>query len=93
MTTPFGAESTGIYYTPDINGFSYLSAVIQHPYGETDIELVDKKLNEFSEGPAGYVGFWTFPSSIDPATVTFERVDVPKTPEGKSQILASNLIA
>lgn len=93
MTTPFGAESTGIYFTPDINGFSYLSAVVQHPYGETDTELVDKKVNEFSEGPGGYVGFWTFPSSIDPSTISFERVEVPKTADDKSKVLASNLIA
>ncbi len=34
MQMPPGAEASGIYWYPNINGFDYLSAVIQHPYAE-----------------------------------------------------------
>ncbi|MCU7808022.1 MAG: DUF839 domain-containing protein [Candidatus Thiodiazotropha sp. (ex Semelilucina semeliformis)] len=42
LTAPLGAEVTGSYYYPDINGWGYLMCTIQHP----------------SEGPAstGYLG-------------------------------------
>ena len=32
LTTVYGAESTSVYWYPDINGHSYLMAVVQHPY-------------------------------------------------------------
>lgn len=46
LTAPLGAEVTGSYYVPEINGWSYLMCTLQHP----------------SEGPAltGYLG--PFPS-------------------------------
>ena len=31
LTAPLGAEVTGSYYVPDINGWSYLMCTIQHP--------------------------------------------------------------
>jgi secreted PhoX family phosphatase len=42
LTAPLGAEVTGSYYVPDINGWSYLMCTLQHP----------------SQGPAqtGYLG-------------------------------------
>lgn len=54
MTTPYGSETTSPYWYPDINGFSYLKAVIQHPYGETDQD----KLPDASAAAAydGYIG-------------------------------------
>lgn len=36
LTTPYGAESTGVYFYADINGHAYLKAQVQHPYGESD---------------------------------------------------------
>jgi hypothetical protein len=36
LTTPYGAESTGVYFYPDINGHAYLKTQVQHPYGESD---------------------------------------------------------
>jgi secreted PhoX family phosphatase len=53
MTTPYGSESTGVYWYPNINGFAYLKAVVQHPYGESDQTMNggDKALNR------GYDGF------------------------------------
>jgi len=36
QTTPYGAETTSPYWYPNINGWSYLTSVVQHPYGESD---------------------------------------------------------
>lgn len=54
LTTPYGAETTGVYFYPDIGGHAYVKAQVQHPYGESDQGL--------STGPddlrsyTGYVG-------------------------------------
>ncbi|MCB1353398.1 MAG: DUF839 domain-containing protein [Rhodobacteraceae bacterium] len=52
FTTPYGSETTSPYFYPDINGWSYLMAVVQHPYGESD----EDKLAEPSDA-AAYVGY------------------------------------
>ena len=36
LTTPYGSETTSPYWYPNINGWAYLTAVVQHPYGESD---------------------------------------------------------
>ena len=36
QTTPYGAETTSPYWYPNINGWAYLTSVVQHPYGESD---------------------------------------------------------
>ncbi len=38
LTTPYGSETTSPYFYPDINGWGYLMAVVQHPYGEFDVD-------------------------------------------------------
>lgn len=54
QTTPYGSETTSPYFYPNVNGFSYLMSVIQHPYGESD----EDKLSAPAESAAytGYVG-------------------------------------
>jgi hypothetical protein len=52
QTTPYGSETTSPYFYPDINGWSYLMSVIQHPYGESDTD----KLSDPSDA-RGYVGY------------------------------------
>jgi len=54
QTTPYGSETTSPYFYPDINGFGYLMAVVQHPFGESD---QDKLLypNE-KRAYTGYIG-------------------------------------
>ncbi len=52
QTAPYGAAITSSYFYPDIDGFAYLTSVIQHPYRPP---YEDRLLN-----PAdayGYVGF------------------------------------
>jgi hypothetical protein len=36
LTTPYGSETTSLYHYPNVNGFSYIMTVVQHPYGESD---------------------------------------------------------
>jgi len=36
LTVPYGAETTGVYFYPNIGGHAYIKAQVQHPYGETD---------------------------------------------------------
>ncbi len=52
QTTPYGSETTSPYFYPDINGYSYLMSVVQHPYGESD----EDKMSDPAES-AGYTGY------------------------------------
>lgn len=58
QTTPYGAETTSPYWYENINGWAYLTSVVQHPYGESD----EDKNTGAGETRAytGYVG--PFPS-------------------------------
>lgn len=54
FTTPYGSETTSPYWYSNINGWAYLTAVVQHPYGESD----EEKNTGAGEARAytGYVG-------------------------------------
>lgn len=54
QTTPYGSETTSPYWYPNINGWAYLTSVIQHPYGESDGDK-DTGTGE-SRAYTGYVG-------------------------------------
>ncbi len=53
QTTPYGSETTSVYWYPNINGFGYLMSVIQHPFGESD----STKYNAGSSADRGYAGY------------------------------------
>lgn len=53
LTTPYGAETTSLYWFPDINGWGYMMTVAQHPYGESDQD----KLPVGSEDNRAYTGY------------------------------------
>jgi uncharacterized protein len=38
LTGPYGAETTGIYYYPNLNGHAYIKVQVQHPFGESDVD-------------------------------------------------------
>jgi uncharacterized protein len=40
LSTPYGSETTSTYFYPNINGYAYIAAVVQHPYGESDEDKV-----------------------------------------------------
>ncbi|WP_102226755.1 PhoX family protein [Acidimangrovimonas sediminis] len=54
LSTPYGSETTSVYWYPNLNGHGYLMGVVQHPYGESD----EDKLTEAGQARAyvGYVG-------------------------------------
>lgn len=52
LTTPYGSETTSPYWYPDINGWAYLTTVVQHPYGESD-----KDKNTGSGEARAYTGY------------------------------------
>lgn len=56
QTTPYGSETTSPYFYRDVNGFSYLMSVIQHPFGESDKDAL--KADEEARGYTGYLGPW-----------------------------------
>jgi hypothetical protein len=55
LSTPYGSETTSPYWYPNINGFGYLMAVTQHPYGESDSDqyIIGSMADR---GYTGYVG-------------------------------------
>jgi secreted PhoX family phosphatase len=52
LSSPYGSETTSIYYYPNIKGFSYLMSVIQHPFGERDMEKI-----KFAGEKRAYLGY------------------------------------
>lgn len=54
QTTPYGSETTSPYYYTDVNGFGYMTSVVQHPFSESD---QDQLANEDeNRAYTGYVG-------------------------------------
>ncbi|WP_051256387.1 alkaline phosphatase PhoX [Cystobacter fuscus] len=55
FSAPYGSETTGVYFYPDINGFAYIKAQVQHPYGESDIEKAGTDAS-MKQSYTGYIG-------------------------------------
>ena len=55
FSAPYGSETTGVYFYPDINGFAYIKAQVQHPYGESDVEKLEGDASR-AQGYTGYIG-------------------------------------
>lgn len=51
-STPYGSETTSVYWQPNINRFSYINFVTQHPFGESD-----KNKTENPDDVQSYVGY------------------------------------
>lgn len=54
QTTPYGSETTSPYFYPNVNGFAYLMSVVQHPYGESDEDLLQEPGQ--ARAYTGYIG-------------------------------------
>ncbi len=55
LSTPYGSETTGVYFYPNINGFAYIKVQVQHPYGESDTEKAGSDPGE-RQSYTGYIG-------------------------------------
>lgn len=54
FSAPYGSEVSGIYWHSNINGWSYMMVVVQHPYGESDEE---KRGDKDATGLRGWIGY------------------------------------
>jgi secreted PhoX family phosphatase len=54
LTTPYGAETTGVYFYPNLNGHAYVKVQVQHPYGESD--QAKKQSDDDLRSYTGYLG-------------------------------------
>lgn len=87
-TTPYGSELTGVGLATELTGdYAYLTATIQHPYGESDIDKLD--LSE-STGEQGWAIAWPILKS-DVESVNFKTVDQPKNEIEKSKPVFASL--
>ncbi|KAI7837552.1 hypothetical protein COHA_008639, partial [Chlorella ohadii] len=83
LTSVYGAEVTSTYWYPSVNGHAYLVANVQHPYLESD---EDKVSNPYSEGGAGYIGYFTLPAAnIAGKQLSFQEVPVPTSEQAQSE--------
>jgi len=90
MSAPYGSETTSPYYYPNINGWSYVVGVVQHPYGETDQDKLIEPQNTGEDGYFGYFGplpadgqppvFAPAPAPLAPAPAPFEPAPSPASP-------------
>lgn len=56
FTTPYGAETTSPYWYPNLGGHAYMTAVVQHPYGESDQEKADDPESTGTDSTIGVIG-------------------------------------
>jgi len=54
FTTPYGSETTSPYFHPNLGGFGYITAVVQHPYGESDQGMLTSP--DEANAYVGYIG-------------------------------------
>lgn len=55
QTTPYGSETTSVYWFPNINGFGYLMSVVQHPFVNSDWSRYVSG-SSADRGYTGYIG-------------------------------------
>ncbi|MFC2967648.1 PhoX family protein [Acidimangrovimonas pyrenivorans] len=54
LTSPYGSETTSVYWYPNVGGHAYMTAVIQHPYGESDSDKIKEPAD--ARAYVGYIG-------------------------------------
>jgi len=61
-TTPYGSETTSLYFNNNIQGYGYIMSVVQHPYGEGDALTKEEDMPNIANtkgemmGYTGYIG-------------------------------------
>ena len=56
FATPYGSETTSLYFYPDYHGFGYLMGVVQHPYGEPTKNMPLPYSDGDKRAYTGYIG-------------------------------------
>ena len=55
FSTPYGSETTGVYFFPNVGGHAYIKAQVQHPYGESDTDKAGADTSVL-QSYTGYIG-------------------------------------
>jgi uncharacterized protein len=56
LTTPYGSEVSSPYLYEDVDGCAFLTAVVQHPYDDSDEDRVDELYSTGKLADIGYIG-------------------------------------
>jgi secreted PhoX family phosphatase len=89
LSGTIGSEATSPYWNPDINGFGYITTVIQHPFGELSSD--DPLQNKSAESKIGYVGVFkdlNITKSVEATKLTSFQSTGDENGEGGSEIVA-----
>lgn len=89
FTTPYGSETTSPYWYSNINGNSYLMAVVQHPYAESD---QDKVTEEGSTGPQGWVGYFNWRNVPKTTGLQFTPITASLTDDDKHLVRTTSKV-
>ena len=90
LSTPYGAETTSPYWYNNINGWTYITAVVQHPYGESDFEQADKTINQWFGGLGGYLGYFVLNATeTNGKNVKFNQIEAASGQQLQSTVLSS----
>jgi hypothetical protein len=77
LSTPYGSEVTSSdWYVYD--GWAYAWAVIQHPYGETDLDKLGQGGNTGVGGYIGYIGPFKNSELADAIDIDFDEIPLAK---------------
>lgn len=89
FSTPYGSETTSPMYYRNLNasGFDYLTAVVQHPYGESDEDQAQSA--DDTRAYVGYIGPFKTNEVNVADTGAFVGIDFASTDALKRQVRAS----
>ncbi len=90
FSTPYGSETTSPYFHNNINGWTYITAVVQHPYGESDLDQADIKVNPYFDGVGAYIGYFVLNAAQNNGkSIKFSPLDAAGEQMMKSKVLSS----
>ena len=90
FSTPYGSEVTSPYWYNNINGWTYLVTVVQHPYGESDQDQANKTINPYFDGIEAYIGYFVLPAAdTNGKSIKFAPIDEAVGQRLQSQVLSS----
>jgi hypothetical protein len=90
FSTPFGSETTSPYFYNNINGWNYITSVVQHPYEESDTDQADSATNPYFEGVGAYLGYFVLNTAeTNGKSVKFSPIDPATDQKRQSRVLSS----
>jgi len=91
FSSPYGSEVTGSnWYVYD--GWAYILVVIQHPYGETDLDKLSQPGNTGVGAYIGYLGPFKNSELVDAIDIDFEEIAVARNDDRHKVVATANMI-